>query len=71
MKLSLRSAPLILICLFIVVILFALIFLRGMGQVMKMKITDIDLSKISDGKYFGKFESEPWQYCVKVFVSNG
>lgn len=42
-----------------------------MGQVMKIEITDIDLSKISDGEYFGKFESGRWQYYVKVFVSNG
>ncbi|MFN3284351.1 MAG: FMN-binding protein [Pseudothermotoga sp.] len=70
MKRFLRFAALILICLFIVVLLFALIFLRGMGDVMKIEITDIDLSKISDGEYFGKFESGRWQYYVKVFVSN-
>ncbi|MFN4191271.1 MAG: hypothetical protein ACK4E2_09760, partial [Pseudothermotoga sp.] len=71
MKRFLRSVALILICLFIVVLLFALIFLRGMGQVMKIEITDIDLSKISDGEYLGEFESGRWQYYVKVFVSNG
>lgn len=71
MKRFLKILILIFVPLFIAAILFVLIFIRGMDQIKKAEVGDLDLSKIQDGEYFGKFESGRWQYDVRVVISGG
>lgn len=70
MKRLLKIIMLILLCFFVAGTLFVLIFNKGMNQIKKIEIKNIDLSKIEDGEYFGKYGSGRWQYEVKVVVSN-
>jgi uncharacterized protein with FMN-binding domain len=43
----------------------------GMGPIKKMKINNVDISKIKDGAYKGEFKKARWNYIVEVTVKGG
>lgn len=61
----------VMICILVFATLFMLIFNRGMNQIKKIEIKDIDLSQIKDGEYLGQYANGRWQYVVGVIVSGG
>ncbi|GAB4306926.1 FMN-binding protein [Pseudothermotoga elfii] len=61
----------VIVCVLISATLFVLIFNRGMNQIKKIEIKDIDLSQIKDGEYLGQYASGRWHYMVRVIVSGG
>lgn len=61
----------VMICILVFATLFMLIFNRGMNQIKKIEIKDIDLSQIKDGEYLGQYANGRWQYVVRVIVSGG
>ncbi len=42
----------------------------GLGDVKKMVINDVDLSRVPDGVYRGKFHKVRWTYDVEVTVKD-
>jgi len=56
---------LIALCLFL-----SLVLTMGMGEVKKLQINDVDMSKISDGVYTGSYHKGRWTYDVSVTIAN-
>jgi uncharacterized protein with FMN-binding domain len=51
--------------------LFSFVFgSLGLSDIKKMVINDVDLSKLSDGVYVGKFHKIRWTYEVEVTVKD-
>ncbi|HOJ88400.1 MAG TPA: FMN-binding protein [Pseudothermotoga sp.] len=71
MKSFFKIAAVVLICLIVAVVLFFLIFNKGMNQIREIQIKDIDFTKIEDGQYSGQYANGRWQYVVRVTVSAG
>lgn len=42
----------------------------GLGDIKKMVVRDIDLSKLSDGVYTGRFHKVRWTYDVEVTIKD-
>jgi uncharacterized protein with FMN-binding domain len=56
-----------------IVLLFAfagLVFNKGMGEIKKMPISNVDLSSLKDGLYNGNFCKGRWCYEVSVQVAS-
>jgi|GEM_PF-1195794 len=50
---------------------FVLFFNRGMGAVRATTVSDLDLSKVADGTYTGRYSRNRWGYTVVVTVKDG
>lgn len=48
----------------------AFILSMGMGEIKKLVINDVDLAKISDGVYEGKYHKGRWTYDARVTVKD-
>ena len=51
-----------------VMLIVSLIFSAGMGEIKKLAIRDVDLSRISDGEYHGIYHKSRWTYDARVTV---
>jgi uncharacterized protein with FMN-binding domain len=40
----------------------------GLNEIKEMEISDIDISKLSDGIYIGEFKKGRWSYSVKIHI---
>lgn len=57
----------------IIVVILAVLFAagsNGLSDIKKMTINQVDLSKVSDGVYKGKFHKARWNYDVEVEVKD-
>jgi len=54
-----------------VVVIGLSIFNKGMTDIKRLSVENIDVSLIKDGNYFGKYENGRWQYHVEVAVRDG
>ncbi len=50
---------------------FMLVFNFGKGEVLGLKIRDVDLTKVPDGVYTGSYSKGRWGYTVRVTVAGG
>jgi uncharacterized protein with FMN-binding domain len=50
--------------------LFFLFFNLGMGEIRKLVIKDVDLSKITDGVFEGKYHKGRWTYDLQVTIKD-
>jgi uncharacterized protein with FMN-binding domain len=65
-KLALR------IIVIVIVVIGALFLLasNGLKDISRMTINNVDLSKLDDGTYIGKFQKARWKHEVEVTVKN-
>lgn len=54
-----------------VVVIGLSIFNKGMADIKKLSVENIDVSLLKDGSYFGEYENGRWQYHVEVTVRDG
>lgn len=50
---------------------FMLVFNFGRGEVINLRISNVDLSKVADGVYTGSYSKGRWGYTVNVSVAGG
>ncbi len=50
--------------------IIVLFMFYGMGQIRKLIVRDVDLSKIADGAYEGQYHKGRWTYDVQVTVKD-
>ena len=65
---TLKILGIVLLVITAISIVGALFFNRGEEAILNTKINDIDLSKVNDGTYRGKFEGYRWSTTVEVDV---
>ncbi len=70
MKKVLKGFGIIVLIFILMIVCFALFINRGRNEVLNTKINNIDLSKVEDGTYIGKFDGYRWSNTVKVTVDN-
>jgi uncharacterized protein with FMN-binding domain len=51
-----------------VIVMISLVLSIGMGEIKKLAINDVDLTKISDGVYKGNYHKGRWTYDARVTV---
>ena len=54
-----------------VVVIGLSIFNKGMADIKRLSVENIDVSLLKDGNYFGEYENGRWQYHVEVTVRDG
>ena len=54
-----------------VVVIGLSIFNKGMADIKRLSVENIDVSLLKDGNYFGEYENGRWQYHVEVIVRDG
>jgi len=54
-----------------VVVIGLSIFNKGMADIKRLSVENIDVSLLKDGNYFGEHENGRWQYHVEVTVRDG
>ncbi|NCC64318.1 MAG: FMN-binding protein [Spirochaetia bacterium] len=42
---------------------------KGMDEMMKLQIRDVDITKLADGTYEGSFDYERWSHTVEVVIA--
>ncbi len=55
---------------FVICFVGFMISTAGMSDMKKMVINEVDLSKVSDGVYTGKFHKARWTHVVEVIVKD-
>jgi len=53
-----------------IIVIFAIFLFYGKEETLNLTITDIDLSKVTDGSYTGSYSKGRFSYKVEVTVKN-
>jgi uncharacterized protein with FMN-binding domain len=53
-----------------VMLVLSFVLSIGMGEIKKLTINDVDLTKISDGVYQGSYHKGRWTYDARVMVKD-
>lgn len=70
MKPFLTVASIILGSLGILSLIMFSLFNRGMGEIKKLVINEVDLSKVPDGTFRGTYRKGRWKYDVEVTIKD-
>jgi uncharacterized protein with FMN-binding domain len=71
MEAGVMKVLLIVLMVIAVIVGFMLFFLfYGMGEIRRLVIKEVDLSRISDGSYEGKYRKGRWAYDLQVTVKD-
>lgn len=65
-----RKVLYVLIVLVVIILAGAYWLFNGMGEVKRLEINEVDLSKLADGVYEGSFQKGRWNYNVAVTVKD-
>ena len=54
----------------VVMVVLSFVLSIGMGEIKKLPINDVDLTKISDGVYQGSYHKGRWTYDARVMIKD-